>query len=233
MGIDVLADGCRQQGLGPHTVGGHVQFRMQHRGDEIKGVGGQPRSAGAAQRLQVLGEMGDEGTDDRGEAPVGGHPQRRKLRDAVRRQGQRVPGKHQHHEPGVALEGKRVRAAGVIDGEIPRMQDCLAVVLDQEPGALQLEIELEIALVGLRNQRRRAVDLMARGGDLDECHPVQPAGPHAAAEVVRIGARGGQGNEGLRDQVPPVVERFCCAGEDMLSGGAGHWAGCNCSHRRS
>ena len=117
----------------------------------------------------------------RGEAAVGGHPHGRKLRDAVRRQGQCVPGKHHHHEPGVALEGKRVGAAGVIDGEIARVQDCLAVVLDEEPGALQLEVELEIALVGLRNQRRRAVDLMARGGDLDECHTVQPAGPHATA----------------------------------------------------
>jgi hypothetical protein len=86
---------------------------------------------------------------------------------------------------------------------------------------VELEVEFEVALAGMRNQRGRAVDLVAGRRDLDDAHTVEQPGPHTADEGVRIARLGRERDKGLCDHMPPVVKGGCHAGADVLGGSVG------------
>ena len=145
------------------------------------------------------------------------------LAHHVGRQAELLTGEHEHEHSHVLLEDHGVRAGGVVDREIARLQQRLAAILDEHACSRHLQARLVEALVADGDERLGALDHVLRRGHLVDVRVVEVDTAQASPE--RVGAHAGdvERHEGADDGlsvVPEIVRHGGVHPADGLGGKA-------------
>jgi hypothetical protein len=188
-----------------------VQPFGEHGAEQVEYVARQPEADLGSRGIRVVQQVSDlseERPDQRGQAArLARQPGRGQLGQPGLRQAQHVPGEDQDQHAVRVAERERVRAVGVVQGEVAGGQGRFPAVLDQHRAAAQLQADLVTAGRRGLDQAGRPAGGVRVGEDLDEAQAAELAAAEPAAEVaVLAGTADLERDERVRQDVLPVFE---------------------------